>query len=212
MKNYILVLLTALGLGILATPSVSRAEAVTPVETEIPLMTEIEPIAEITTPEISETKLSTYQITSVKSASTPVSTNSTSADYYAITTSSTEADCGQLSNDQVYHFGNLLFAHAYKAFSNLKYYTPGNTFTVSENGVVSTYRVSEVRYFEKTGATTLALCSNGLSDCAGNTPMTSIKNAYYVDENHIRHSYSVALMACAGTNDSHRIVVFANKI
>lgn len=226
MKQYLIILLISLGLGglvasgvesvaadrvpsILEETSVSESAVSSLDEMLLPELTPVEELAVTTleeTPEITKTYTYTYNY----SYSTPVS--SAAADYYAIAAGTTDIDCGALSNNQVYHYGNLLFAHAYKAFSNLKYFAPGNTFTVSENGVMTTYMVKSVKYFQKTSATTLALCSNGLSDCKGTTQMSRIARASYIDENYISQSYSVALMACAGVNDSHRIVVFADAI
>lgn len=212
MKNYLLILLLTLGLSLFATaftPELNTELEVAPeynYATEVALLSEITPAEEIETSEIAAAN--------TVSAPTKTSTSSTASgiDYYAISTSSTGEDCNNLASDQVYHVSNLLYAHANRAFKNLKYFTIGTTFTVSENGIISTYRVSEIRYFKKINATTLNLCFDGLENCQGQNQMGLIKKGRFLDENSNQKAYSIALMTCAGVNDSHRLVVFANKI
>lgn len=212
MKNYLLILLSTLGLSLFATaftPELDTELEVAPEHnyvTEVALLSEITPVEEIETSEIAVAD--TLSIPAKMNASSTAS----DVDYYAISTNSTGEDCNNLTDNQVYHVSNLLYAHAYKAFKNLKHFTFGTTFTVSENGTVSTYRVSEIRYFKKINATTLNLCLDGLENCQGQNQMGLIKKGRFLDENSNQKAYSIALMTCAGVNDSHRLVVFANKI
>ena len=147
--------------------------------------------------------------TTTTSVSTTKTTSSTPVNYTVTATSNTVVtDPG----NEIYKTANLLYAHAYKHFSNLKTLSVDSTFTVTLNGTVTTYRVSEVHYFKKLDSTTLVLCQNGLDDCGGKSQMSILRYASYYDANSATHPHSLALMTCAGTNDSHRLVVFADKI
>lgn len=91
-------------------------------------------------------------------------------------------------------------------FGFLSSVSVGTTFTVTYNGVTTTYRVSNKIEYEKSSATTLS--KNGVT-----YKMSHIANGYSTDE--VRHS--IALMTCSGTSygngdASHRLVLFADKI
>ena len=82
----------------------------------------------------------------------------------------------------------------------------GHTFSLTYNGVVTTYRVSNKVEYAKTSATTLGI---------GNTnyKMGHVANGY--DPNEVRHS--IVIMTCSGTSygngdASHRLVLFADAI
>ena len=76
-------------------------------------------------------------------------------------------------------------------------------FTLTENGLTTTYRVTGITVFEK-NPTTKTLQLNG----SGSYMRPLVENAM---------GHSVALMTCSGTSygngdASHRLVVFADKI
>ena len=103
----------------------------------------------------------------------------------------------------VYHYGKLYYGHnTGNVFGSLSDYGVGNTFTITHDGITTTYVVKEVVMFEK-NQDTGKLQMNG----AGNY-MKSVVNAW---------GHSVALMTCAGTplgngRATHRLVVFADAI
>ena len=192
MKNYILVLLAVLGVGVMVTPEVSKAEEVaTSMDPETSILNEIEPIEAAAISEIATSGAISAPVVSRK-----------------VALAKTGANGGVSMAD--YRTGNLLFAHANRAFSNLKSLTDGDTFSVYENGTVTNYRVSKVRYFKKVSADGLVLCTNGLENCGGLKQMARIKAAQYIDEDSVLRTHKIALMTCAGNNDSHRLVVFAD--
>lgn len=104
----------------------------------------------------------------------------------------------------VYRYGSLLYGHnSYNVFGGLSDYGVGNTFTITENGVATTYVVSEVAMFEKNQ-------DNGKLqiDGSGSYMNGIVRGAW---------GHSVALMTCAGTplgngKATHRLVVFADAI
>lgn len=82
----------------------------------------------------------------------------------------------------------------------------GQSFSLTYNGTVNTYRVSNKIEYAKTSATTLGI---------GNTTykMGHVANGY--DPNEVRHS--IVIMTCSGTSygngdASHRLVLFADAI
>ena len=213
MKNYILVLLAVLGVGVMVTPEVSKAEEVaTSMDPETSILNEIEPIEAAAISEIATSGAISAPVVSRKVALAKTGANGgvSMADYEVIPAGSTEEDCDKLADNQVYRTGNLLFAHANRAFSNLKSLTDGATFSVYENGMVTNYKVSEVHYFKKVSADGLVLCTDGLENCGGPKQMARIKAAQYIDEDSVLRTHKIALMTCAGNNDSHRLVVFAD--
>lgn len=113
------------------------------------------------------------------------------------------AEISESVGPNVYHYGKLYYGHnSRNVFGSLSDYGVGNTFTITVNGVTTTYRVAEVAMFEKNQ-------DNGKLqiDGAGNY-MKSVVNA---------RGHSVALMTCAGTplgngRATHRLVVFADAI
>ena len=116
--------------------------------------------------------------------------------------SQTEINAG----DHVNKYGEkLLYGHnSSTVFGNLKNLGIGSTFTITENGTTTTYKIAKTITFEK---------NNGLLQLNGDgSYMKSVANARSNGVN-----YDLALMTCAGTSygngdASHRLVLFANKI
>lgn len=82
----------------------------------------------------------------------------------------------------------------------------GQTFSLTYNGVVTTYRVTNKVEYAKTSSTTLGIGST-------NYKMGHVANGY--DPNEVRHS--IVIMTCSGTSygngdASHRLVLFADAI
>ena len=115
---------------------------------------------------------------------------------------STETDAGNRVNK---YGSKLLYGHNTTAvFGGLKNLGIGSTFTVTEDGFTTTYKIAKTITFEK---------NNGQLQLNGEgSYMNSVAKARSNGVN-----YDLALMTCAGTNygngdASHRLVLFANKI
>ena len=207
MRDYILVLLAVFGLGaIFATD--------TPVSTEVNTDTQV--VSTITLPElgqISEVSLDalsdTAEITAkpaataTKARSNTATLASASIPTYRVTKYSADVVAHPDYNN-IYKTGKLVYAHnTGKLFGNLKSLSIGSTFNLTENGTTITYRVSDIKVFEKNPSTG-KLQLNGSGDYMG----AVVKNAFY---------HNVALMTCTGTSygngdASHRLVIFADQI
>ena len=224
MKNYLLVLLSVLAIGFLASSSISDKKAdIVPDAGE---SNEIALLSEKTT--LSESKLDTIATTANTAYTTPVYTytatpvsQATAKNYdYQVTVYKPDFDAIPLSYTDIYKTNKLIYAHnSANLFGNLGTHGVGSTISVNEGGAITTYRVYDVRIFKKTDATTLQLCHNGYNDCTG-SHMGNIANAALIDiVNYVRYAnyYDVAFMTCTGTNygngdASHRLVVYANRI
>ena len=202
MKNYLLVLLAVMGLGILATPDVKEQK-----DSDM-----LAPISTMTLPElsgISEAKLDTiadiaditpqfsYQVDNV----TSVANYSYNPFSYQVTVHSNDiVEHPDYSN--IYKTRMLVYAHnSSNLFGNLSSLTLGSTFDITENGVTTTYTVSDIKLFEKNP-------ENGLLQLNGSGNYMSIvtNKAFY---------HRIALMTCAGTSygngdASHRLVIFGD--
>lgn len=119
-------------------------------------------------------------------------------------TSSTAVDAGGVVK---FYNNKFLYGHNSGAvFGFLPSVGIGQTFSLTYNGVVTHYRVSNKVEYAKTGATTLGI---------GNTTykMGHVANGY--DPNEVRHS--IVMMTCSGVSygngdASHRLVLFADAI
>ena len=100
----------------------------------------------------------------------------------------------------IYKFRKMIYGHnSAGVLGSLAYRYPGETITITENGVTSNYRVAAVVTYQKTADGSL----NGDPSI-----MTNIANTAM--------GYDVALFTCAGTSygngdASHRLVVYANR-
>ena len=119
-------------------------------------------------------------------------------------TDSTAVNAGSVVK---YYNNKFLYGHNSGAvFGFLPSVGIGHTFSLTYNGIVTTYRVSNKVEYAKTSATTLGI---------GNTnyKMGHVANGY--DPNEVRHS--IVIMTCSGTSygngdASHRLVLFADAI
>ena len=114
---------------------------------------------------------------------------------------STLVDAG----NHVNKYGSLLYGHnSYNVFAPVLNMDIGSTFTVTYNGVTTTYRVAYTKTFEKNGE---LLQLNGSGDF-----MDAVSRAVYMGT-----SYGISVMTCAGQSlgngdATHRYVLFANAV
>jgi len=128
---------------------------------------------------------------------------------YNVTVYSSEIVANNLSYNDIYKTGKLLYAHnSWNLFGNLPSLGWGEYFTVTEGGVTRTYRVENVIVYEKNVERGL-LQRNGKGSY-----MRAVLNA--TDKDTGMH-YNLAMMTCYGTSfgngdASHRYVIFANEV
>ena len=119
---------------------------------------------------------------------------------YNVTIVTGEIVADNLSYSAIYRTGKFIYGHNTSTLlGNLGNLNIGDNFTITENGVVSNYRVADKVLYEKS--------ANGYLN--GSWSLT-----YDVEVNASGHS--VSLMTCAGTSygngdASHRLVVFADR-
>ena len=119
---------------------------------------------------------------------------------YNVTIVTGEIVADNLSYSAIYRTGKFIYGHnSSNLLGNLGNLNIGDNFTITENGVVSNYRVADKVLYEKS--------ANGYLN--GSWSLT-----YDVEVNASGHS--VSLMTCAGTSygngdASHRLVVFADR-
>ena len=221
MKNYIITILIVLGLGLLTSPLVSNAKA----DINPEIATETEQTTDDMMLEAKEqiTKANVTEITDKAEITTPVRTYTASkttttgaaatSGYNYTVTRTTGTVVKTPTYSDIYRTGSLVYAHnSSNLFGNLKNLGIGATFTLTENGVATTYRVSGVEYFKKitvSNGEDLAKCVGGTTDnCSGRWMNSIVKNGLY---------HNVALMTCAGTSygngdASHRLVILADRV
>lgn len=213
MKNYLLVLLSVIGIYILASNAigtdipteVSSNFNPTPEVISLPTLdgysgTVIDEIA--TTPKITSNNFST---TSVKK-----STVQSSIPNYTVT--ATSDTVVKNPGSSIYRTKRILYAHnSSNLLGSIRNFTIGTNFTITENGATKTYEVADVRIFKKVDNYTLQLCSlNDYNACTDATYyMNTLQNAKFNGK-----TYSIAMMTCDGTSlgggdATHRRVVFA---
>ena len=138
----------------------------------------------------------------VRSASTPTSTPvAPTMRNYTIT-----AVTGQIvanpSYNNIYRTGKFIYAHNTAGLlGNIGSLQDGEVFTLTEGGVVKTYRVAFKQMYEKSQA-------NGMLN--GSKPLT-------IDVEVKALGHSISMMTCAGRSlgngdATHRLVVFADQI
>ena len=218
MKNYFLILLSVLGIGILIgninsnvdTAHTAISPEITTVE-EIPTLSKIEKIQaeEITAINTTaKTPTPTRVVTSTPSSSTP------SIPSYRVTIYSNTIVSRNLTYRDIYKTKKLIYGHnSANLLGNVKNLGVGSTFTVIENDTSTTYRVANVGIFKKTDDYTLSLCLSGYNNCTGgNYYLNTLQKAILNGQN-----YDIALFTCDGTSlgggdATHRRIVFAYKI
>ncbi|MBQ8985191.1 hypothetical protein IJ076_01365 [Candidatus Saccharibacteria bacterium] len=221
MKNYILVLLSVMAIGLLTSGTFgdTKADVVPDTDETVSLLQEKTPVNEESLETLaSNATFSSYTYTAPKNTTVKASNN---PGYdYQVTAYKATFDAVPLSYTDVYKTNNLIYAHnSSNLFGNLGTHGIGSTISVKENGAITTYLVKDVRIFKKTSATTLELCHNGYNDCTG-SHMANIARANLTDiVNGVKYSsnYSVAFMTCTGTSygngdASHRLVIYADRI
>ena len=111
----------------------------------------------------------------------------------------------------IYRTNKLVYAHnTYDLFGNLKYLRVGNTINLTENGITTTYRVSDIGYFSKVPYTNsqgvhgenLAKCDASYNNCSGVFMGTLVNNAM---------GHKLALMTCdGGSGTLRRLIIFVD--
>lgn len=208
MRDYILVLLAVLGLGAIITPEISTTPDLDANITQnvstltLPEFTKFKGVSlDIIsdTAEISYKPVATARSYNSSATLTSVSTIPT----FTITNYSAEI-VEHPNYTGIYKTGKLAYAHNTKnLFGSLNSYSVGTIFNLVENGATTTYRVSDIKIFEKNPENG-KLQLNGSGDYMG----TVTKTAFY---------HNIALMTCAGTSygngdASHRLVIFADQV
>ncbi len=214
MKNYIMVILATLITGImLNNANVVKAN----VSTDVSNVSEVAPISPLDSLKEKETeKIASNANISVKS--TVKTTSAAKTTNYTVTKvvkSNSEYNniAHNLSKYDIYRFNKLVYAHnSSNLLGSIKNLTMNDTFTLTENGVKTTYKVAETKIFEKVDDYTLALCTSGYTNCNGSFYMSSLMNARLNGK-----SYSIVLFTCDGTSKgngdaTHRRVVFAYQV
>ncbi len=117
---------------------------------------------------------------------------------FTVTINTPEIIAENLSPSDIYRFRKLVYAHN-TILGALHSFAPGQTFTLTENGVTTSYQVSAVVTYANTESGL-----DGQPDLMGRIAYSAL-------------GHSVALMTCAGTpygngNATHRIVVFADQL
>lgn len=211
MSNRLFLILSILFVGVL-TPNFTAADGEIAIrgidtsrdaETVIPVVVETKP-AQISAPVVSRAVNSPRPAaqTTVKTTISGNQINIAGRTLNITQVASTEINAG----NHVNKYGNkLLYGHNTTAvFGGLKNLGVGSTFTVTENGVATTYKVAKAITFEK---------NNGQLQLNGEgSYMNSVAKARSNGVN-----YDLALMTCAGTNygngdASHRLVLFATRV
>ena len=209
MRDYILVLLAVFGIGVVAMPETSSTPILDTNTTQnISTLTlpEFAKFDEISLDTISDTAEISYKpIAAAKSYSSASVSSAPSLSVPTFTITNYSANIVEHpSYNDIYKTGRLVYAHNTKnLFGSLSTYSIGTVFNLVENGVFTTYQVSDIKVFEKNPENG-KLQLNG----SGNYMGTVVKNAFY---------HSVALMTCTGTSygngdASHRLVVFADQV
>lgn len=225
MKNYLLILLSVVGVHILINASpifdtdisteINSNFNSTPENILIPTVDDYSGIAieEIaTTANIAPTytaQLASYPLSRTTS-STPQSISQPQMINYTITAKSDTIVKNPGSN--IYRTNQIVYAHNSSALlGSIRSFTIGSNFTITENGITNTYEVADIEIFKKVDDYTLKLCDIANYDnCYDATYyMSTLENAKFRGK-----VYNLALMTCDGTSlgngdATHRRVVFA---
>ena len=216
MKNYILILLSVLGVSFLLNSIVSvqpdflteiasdtvSAKSLTIPTTESYLESDIEDITSVHT-----------NTNSASGFTARIANSTVTAPNYTITYVGSNVTKNPYNN--IIRVNKLIYGHnSYNLLGTALNLGSGSIFTVTENGVTTTYKVVTTALFKKLDDYTLSLCSgNNYENCnSGIYYMDGLRNAYFQGQN-----YGVALFTCDGTSlgggdASHRKVVFAYQI
>ena len=120
---------------------------------------------------------------------------------YTVTIYSAEMVAHYLSYSDIYKTGKLIYGHnTGQVLGDLAYRYVGEEFTITEGGVATKYRVSDIALYEKT--------DDGYLDHNRALMGQIMRTAM---------GHGVALMTCAGTpygngDASHRLVVYADAV
>lgn len=211
MKSYLLVLLSALGLSFLISsyaPEINQDILTTPIvnqEQSLELLSEKTPTDEKEIASLSKTKAVS---TSIKTTSSK--TTSAISQGYTIT-KVTDDLIAMPSYRDIYRTGRLVYAHnTDDLFGHLKSLRKGSSITLTENGVTTTYTVSDIGYFSKVPYTNpqgqtgenLAKCDASYNNCSGIFMGTLVSNAM---------GHKLALMTCdGGSGTLRRLMIFVD--
>lgn len=214
MKNYLLVLLSVIGIYIFANNAIG-ADIPTEVSSNFNPMPEVISLPTLdnysgtvidevaTSPKITSSNFST---TSIKK-----STSRSSIPNYTVT--ATSDSIVKNPGSSIYRTKQILYAHnSSNLLGSIRNFGIGTNFTVTENGTTKTYEVAEIKIFKKVDNYTLQLCS--LADynaCYEDSYyyMNTLQNAKFNGK-----TYNIAMMTCDGTSlgggdATHRRVIFA---
>ena len=216
MRKYVMILLSIVGITFLlnsASEDKTNSLANLNVNTDTPvkalMIPTTEAYPELTFEEIASTSASTTFVSSYSNTST----KSSSAPNYTITR--VGSDVAKNPENNIIRVNKLVYGHnSSKLLGSALNLSIGSIFTVTENGVSTTYKVGNVALFKKIDNYTLSLCANNnYEDCGHSTYyMNSIQNAYFKGQN-----YNIALFTCDGTNlgggdATHRKAIFAYQV
>ena len=208
MKNYIMIILFTLVAGIMIN---STGNVKADVSTEVITNTDSSEIAsldsydEALNTEIAATAKTTVK-TSVKATSTAYRNYNVTKSYDTVVKSPSYQD--------IYRSNKLVYGHnSSNLLGSAKTLGVNSIFTLTENGITTTYKVADVAIFQKLDDYTLGYCTSGYNDCTSSTYyMSTFQNAKFMGK-----TYSVALFTCDGTSlgngdATHRRVVFAYEV
>ena len=204
MKEYILVLLSVIGIGLVATPNLSMAEAqeISSMQVaEVADFAEISKISEKNIESIAESASITTPVRTARTTSGSVSSVAVNSFDYTVTRtpSRVEVDPGNYINKT----GKLVYAHNDPSLMlsalSLK---AGSTFTVTENGVTNTYTVSVAKVYAKTELEAIIPGKN----------YNRMSEVAYSAKDDNGKTHKIALMTCyeRARQAAHRYVVYAD--
>ena len=213
MKNYIMIILATLITGImLNNANVVKADVSADISTT-PETTSISTLDTITEKETEEIASSAnISVKTTKKTTTVVKTTSNVPNYTIsdVNPNEIKEDPGSI----IRRANKLVYAHdSNNLLGSIKNLSAGSTFTLTENGITTTYKVVATQIFKKVSKNTLAPCASGYTDCSGTYYMSNLdKGTRFMGK-----SYSVALFTCDGTSlgggdATHRRVVFAYQV
>lgn len=218
MKNYLLILLSVFSLSFLISsyaPEIDKnlsldAQADQEQSIEVALVPEKTSVPETELKELANTP----EITTVsaRASASSIKTSSPTLQSYIITRITADLVASPTYRD-IYRTGSLVYAHnSDNLFGHLKNLRLGAIFALTENGVTTNYRVSDIGHFTKVPYTNsrgvsgenLARCDANYNNCSGVWMGALVNNAIYHD---------VALMTCdGGRNTPNRLIILADKI
>lgn len=213
MKSYLLILLSTFGLLFLISsnaPEINK-DISTVVEANQEQSIEVSLLSEKTTVPKTEFKDLATTPTTISSVRKVTSTPKTPAiQGYTITRVTSDLVASPSYRD-IYRTGRLVYAHNTDSlFGRLRYLRVGNSITLTEGGVTTTYRISDIGYFTKVPYTNargitgenLARCDASYNNCSGIWMGNLVNNGA---------GHALALMTCdGGRNTPNRLIIFAD--